>query len=198
MCGELDSIPLGSFIEFYIRAIATGEAGVIPTNGATGATGLTGATGATGFTGSTGATGPLGSTGATGSGTAGSTGPIGATGTAGLTGATGSAPTSASTGTLTQAATVTINLATLTGTYQTLDLSSATNLTLATSNNAAGRYVTVIITNSSGSTRNISYGQMTPVGSPPSTITNGGRVLLNIQGTGNGSGLIAVTGWTMI
>jgi hypothetical protein len=158
-----------------------------------GGTGATGVTGFRGATGSTGATGPLGSTGATGTGTAGSTGPIGATG---LTGATGPAPTQFTVGTLTQAATVTLDLATVTGTYQTLALTTATNITLATSNRAAGRYTKIFITNTSGSTRNLSYG-VSPLGTPqpPVSLDNNESCVIDLFCNGTATSNIILTGY---
>jgi hypothetical protein len=172
---------------------STGATGATGAAGLTGATGLRGATGATGFTGSTGATGLLGSTGATGTGTAGSTGPIGATG---LTGATGPAPTQFTVGTLTQAATVTLDLATVSGTYQTLALTTATNITLATSNRAAGRYTKIFITNTSGGTRTISYG-VSKVGDPiPTTsLDNNETCVVDLFCNGTATSNIILTGY---
>jgi hypothetical protein len=146
-----------SSLEIWIRAVANGEAGVVPLNGATGATGPIGATGA-------------GLTGATGSGAT------------GLTGATGPAPTQFTVNTVTQAATVTFDLATASGQWHTLNLSSATNLVLATSNRAAGRYLLLEVTNTSGTTRTISYG-ISPVGTPvpPSSLSTGETAVLRLE-----------------
>jgi hypothetical protein len=176
---------------------STGATGATGTAGLTGATGLRGATGATGFTGSTGATGPLGSTGATGTGTAGSTGPIGATG---LTGATGPAPTQFTQNAVTQAASFALDFSTLSGTMATCTRTTADNIAFTLSNRAAGRYIKLLVTNSSGSTKNVSYSgfniDFLPPASRPLTLDNGDRLIFDILcvGTGTGDAVIMTGG----
>jgi hypothetical protein len=175
----------------FVRAGDKGLNGATGLTGATGsgATGPRGATGATGFTGSTGATGALGSTGATGTGTAGSTGPIGATG---LTGATGPAPTQFTQNAVTQAASFALDFSTLTGTMATCTRTTADDIAFTVSNRAAGRYIKLLITNTSGSTKNVSYSglniNLTQPAQRPATLANNGKLLFDILCTGTGTG----------
>jgi hypothetical protein len=87
-----------------------------------------------------------------------------------------------------------MDLATVTGTFQTLALTTSTNITLATSNRAVGRYLKLLITNTSGTTRTISYGSLSPV---PGTILtnsldNNGKMLLDILCAGTGAGDVVI------
>ena len=141
----LSGLAMGSFMEFYIRAVATGEAGVIPENGATGATGFTGSTGPNGSDGATGATGP-----------------------AGLTGATGTVPTP-TTASLTQASTVNLDFSALNGTLVTMNLTTSTAVTFTTSNLAVGQSFDLVINNTSGGTRTVNE----PTGGAWKQVQNG-------------------------
>ncbi len=115
---------------------ATGADSTVP-----GPQGDTGATGPAGDTGLTGATGPIGATGLTGS--TGITGAGGVTGSTGLTGATGPEPTNITQGTITYGATTNLNMATITGTAQTITLTG--DITFTTNNGAAGKFVSLRI-----------------------------------------------------
>ena len=100
-------------------------------------------------------------------------------------------------GTTAQAATITLDLATVSGTWQTIDLTTATNITLATSNRAAGRYVKLWILNNSGGSRTINYG-VTKVSSPnmtpPTTLANGEDAFIDIFCIGTTTADIIATG----
>jgi hypothetical protein len=86
-----------------------------------------------------------------------------------------------------------MDLATVTGTFQTLALTTTTNITLATSNRAAGRYMKLLITNTSGSQRTINWSGLTTVGPIlPTTIDNGGKIIVDVLCAGTGVGDVAV------
>jgi hypothetical protein len=88
-----------------------------------------------------------------------------------------------------------MDLATVTGTFQTLALTTSTNITLATSNRATGRYLKLLITNTSGTSRTISYGSLSSAtgGVLPTSLPNNGKILIEILCAGTGADDVVIT-----
>jgi hypothetical protein len=166
---------------------ATGPTGPIGPTGPQGDIGQQGPIGPTGPQGETGLQGPIGPTGPQGfQGDIGSQGPIGPTGPQGEIGpqgATGSEPTTVTQGTITYASTTNLDMATLTGTFQTLTLTG--NVTFTTSNRAAGRFVSIRII-PGASTRTFTFPAWKFVGTKPTDIAADKTGVLSITFFGTG------------
>jgi hypothetical protein len=114
-----------------------------------------------------------------------------------VTGGVLTAPAQLPAGTLTEAASIVVDFATITGTFQTVSRTTTDDIALTLNNRVGGRYVKILVTNTSGADRTISYAGISTAaadaGRRPATLANTQRYLFDLFCVGTGQPLLLNT-----
>lgn len=98
---------------------------------------------------------------------------------------------------LAEAASIAVDFGALTGKFATVSRTTTDTIALTVTNLVAGRFIKILVTNSSGATRNMSYSGLNvgsvDVARRPATLDNGGQYLFDLFCTSTGNPLLLNT-----